>query len=146
MILRQSLGGPLSGFDALVTRFFMVWGFLIAYGAMAPPLLTAFALAPALTWAFCSLAVGLMLLALSFGYPFLRARATHEPAPPFVYGQSAAGAVIGLILIVNAAAPLSLGLESAIYLAVLTFTLAQASLGFIITINVMLMHSEPGKK
>lgn len=143
MILRQSLGGQLSRYDALVTRFFMVWGFLIAYGAMAPPLLLAFGLSPALAFAFCSLAAGLMLLALSFGYPLLRARAVAERPPAFVYGQSAAGAVIGVILLVDAIAPFGAGLVSAIYLAVLTFTLAQASVGFIVTINVMLTQTEP---
>ena len=37
MIFRQSLRATLSAFDALVARFFMVWGFTIAYGAMLPP-------------------------------------------------------------------------------------------------------------
>jgi len=143
MILRQSLGGALSPFDALVTRFFMAWGFLIAYGALAPPLLLAFALSPALTWAFCSLAAGLMLLALSFGYPWLRARATREKAPPFVYGQSALGAIIALALIISAVAPLTVADSAAIYLAALTATLAQASVGFIVTINVMLGQGKP---
>ena len=44
MILRQSLGAPLSRFDTLVARFFMVWGFVIAFFAMLPPLLASFAL------------------------------------------------------------------------------------------------------
>jgi len=50
----------------------------------------------------------------------------------------AAGLIIGAIPIADAAEPFRLPLGSAIYFAVLTFTLAQASVGFIITINVML--------
>ena len=84
MILRQSLGGPLSRFDTLVARFFMAWGFLITYGAMLPPLLAAFELHHPLVWRASSIATGLMLLALSFGYPILRGQATGARAPTFV--------------------------------------------------------------
>ena len=143
MILRQSLGGPLSRFDTLVARFFMAWGFLITYGAMLPPLLAAFELHHPLVWRASSTATGLMLLALSFGYPMLRGQATGARAPTFVLVQSAIGAVTGVILLVNAAQPFPLLVASATYLAVLTFTLIQASIGFIVTINVMLTGVRP---
>jgi hypothetical protein len=143
MILRQSLGGPLSRFDTLVARFFMAWGFLITYGAMLPPLLAAFELHHPLVWRASSTATGLMLLTLSFGYPMLRGQATGARAPTFVLVQSAIGAVIGVILLVNAAQPFPLLVASATYLAVLTFTLIQASVGFIVTINVMLTGVRP---
>jgi hypothetical protein len=138
MIFRQSLGARLSPFDALVARFFMVWGFSIAYGAMLPPLLAAFELSQPVIWRTSCIAMGLMLIGLSIVYPLLRRRAVLQRPPPFVYGQSAAGLIIGAILIADAAEPFRLPLGSAIYFAVLTFTLAQASVGFIITINVML--------
>lgn len=138
MILRQSLGGPLSRFDTLVARFFMAWGFLITYGAMLPPLLGAFELHHPVVWRVSSIATGVMLLALSFGYPTLRGKATGTRPPTFVIVQSAIGAIIGLVLLVNAAQPSPLLVASATYLAVLTFTLVQASVGFIVTLNVML--------
>jgi len=145
MILRQSLGGALSRFDALVTRFFMVWGFLIAYGAMLPPLLAAFDMAPVPIWRGCSAVVGVMLLVLAVGYPLLRREATGENLPVFTIGQSAVGVAIGVILLVNAAASFSARNTAAIYLAVLTFTLAQASAGFIITLTTILAQKGPAK-
>ena len=138
MILRQNLGGALSRFDALVTRFFMVWGFLIAYSAMLPPLLVAFNIAPLAIWRGCSAVVGAMLFALAVGYPLLRRGATGDRLPVFTIVQSTIGVVIGLILLVNAAETSSLRGAAAIYLAVLTFTLAQASAGFIITLTTIL--------
>ena len=138
MILRQGLGGKLSRFDTLVARFFMVWGFVIAYFAMLPPLLAAFELEQALLWRVSGIALGLVLAAMSAVYPALRRRATGTRPPPFVYGQSAAGVIIALVLIANAVEQFSVPLGPAIYLAVLTFTLAQASAGFIVMLNVML--------
>jgi hypothetical protein len=142
MILRQSLGAPLSHFDALVARFFMVWGFAIAYAAMLPPLLAAFDLPQPVIWRTSCVIMGLILITLSIVYPLLRRKATGERPPRFVYGQSAAGVILGLMLLADAAEPFRLPLGSAIYLAVLTFTLVQASVGFIITINVMLRASK----
>jgi hypothetical protein len=52
---------------------------------------------------------------------------------------------IGAVLIADAAEQFRLPLGSAIYFAVLTFTLAQASVGFIITINVMLRTPRGGE-
>jgi hypothetical protein len=143
MILRQNLGGALSRFDALVTRFFMVWGFLIAYGAMLPPLLAAFGLPASAIWRGCSAVIGLLLLALSLFYPLLRGKATGERAPALTFGQSAAGVAIGAIALVDATVPFDVQLASAIYLLVLTLTLAQASVGFIITLSFILTHTKP---
>jgi len=138
MIFRQSLGATLSRFDALVARFFMVWGFSIAYGAMLPPLLAAFDLSQPLIWRTSCVIMGLVLIVLSIAYPLLRRRATGRRPPRFVYGQSTAGVIIAIVLFADAAEPFRLPLGSAIYLAVLTFTLAQASVGFIITFGVMM--------
>lgn len=138
MILRQGLGDTLSRFDTMVARFFMVWGFVIAYFAMLPPLLAAFELSQPLLWRVSGIAFGLTLAAMSLVYPVLRRRATGNRPPPFVYGQSAVGVVIALILLANAIEQFSVPLGPAIYLAVLTFTLAQASVGFIVMLNIML--------
>jgi hypothetical protein len=142
MILRQSLGGPLSRYDTLVARFFMGWGFSVTFAAMLPPLLGLFEMAQPLSWRIASLALGLLLLALSIGYPLLRRRATGERPSAFVLAQSAAGGVIAIILLVNAAVALPHAFPAAIYCAVLTFTLAQASGGFIVTLNVILAGTE----
>src|SRR5689334_24085058 len=48
MILRR--GALRSRFDTLVARCFMVWGFVIAFFAMLPPLLAAFELSQPLVW------------------------------------------------------------------------------------------------
>lgn len=145
MILRQSLGDALSPFDTLVARFFMVWGFVIAYFAMLPPVLAAFALSQPLLWRISGIALGLVLLTMSIVYPPLRRRATGKPAPPFVYGQSTVGGLTALVLLANAIEQFSVPLGPAIYLAVITFSLAQASVGFIVMLNVMLTERKRGR-
>jgi hypothetical protein len=142
MILRQSLGGALSRFDTLVARFFMAWGFVIAFFAMLPPLLAAFELAQPLLWRIAGIALGLVLLAMSIAYPPLRRRATRGRTPPFVYGQSTVGGLTSLILLANAIEQFSVPLGPAIFLAVISFSLAQASAGFIVMLNVMLTQGK----
>jgi hypothetical protein len=94
MIVRQSLGNSLSRYDALAARFFMVWGFVIAYSAMMPPLLAMFDVRHAVIWGASSAVGGLLLLSLSLSYPILRSRATGGRAPSFVRYQSTAGVAI----------------------------------------------------
>jgi hypothetical protein len=142
MILRQSLGGPLSRFDTLVARFFMGWGFTVTFTAMLPPLFGLFEMRQPLSWRIASLVLGLLLLALSIGYPPLRKRATGGPTPGFVVGQSIAGGIAAIILLVNAARELPHAFPAAIFCAALTFTLAQACGGFIVTLNVILAGTE----
>lgn len=144
MILRAGLGNPLSRYDTLVARFFMAWGFLITYGSMMPPLLAGFELDEARVWDASGIVTGVALLALSFGYPLLRARATGEPAPVFVFCQSAVGVIIAAVLLANAAAFFRPSLAPAIYAAMLTLTLLQASAGFIVTLNVIVAGAERG--
>jgi hypothetical protein len=50
LILRQSIGGPLSPLDTLVARLFMSWGFLITYLSMLPMVLAAFKLDHTEVW------------------------------------------------------------------------------------------------
>ena len=56
MILRQTIGGEMSRLDVLVTRIFIQLGFIVAAGAMLPPLLMLFSLPPSLTWLASSIA------------------------------------------------------------------------------------------
>jgi len=145
MILRQSLGSHLSRFDALVTRFFMVWGFLIAYASMLPPLLAVFEIPHALIWRVSSIVTGSCLILLSAGYPWLRSKVTGQNTPSFVFYQSMVGGLIGLVLLVNSADPFSLLLASAIYVTAVTATLVQASVGFVVTLNVILTDMDKTK-
>jgi hypothetical protein len=137
MILRQSLGASLAPFDALVARFFMAWGFFIAYAAMLPPLLAMFDVQPRTLWRIASAASGLVIIALSYGYPLLRFRVMHERASTFVRWQTAVAALVGVVLLANAAELIPLP-APALYAAALIVSLVQASVGFLVTLNVIL--------
>jgi hypothetical protein len=52
------------------------------------------------------------------------------------------GGLTSLILLANAIEPFSVPLGPAIFLAVISFSLAQASAGFIVMLNVMLTQGK----
>ena len=130
LILRQSLGGPLSPLDTLVARLFMGWGFMITYLSMLPVLLAAFKLGHTAVWRISSALGGLSFLTLHVGYQVLRGRMTGEPTPRHLWFHTASGLALGIVMLANAAAvvPTAVG---AIYLAGVTLDMIQASFAFV---------------
>jgi hypothetical protein len=83
IILRQTIGGEMSRLDVLVTRIFIQLGFIVAAGAMLPPLLALFSLPPGLVWRVSSFAAALPSCLFAVTYPSRR-RAASGVRTPFV--------------------------------------------------------------
>ncbi|HXZ53050.1 MAG TPA: hypothetical protein VEH51_13720 [Burkholderiales bacterium] len=130
LILRQSIGGPLSPLDTLVARLFMSWGFMITYLSMLPVLLASFKLGLTAVWQISSAFAGLSFVVLHVGYQVLRRRITGDPTPLHLWIHTASGLALGIVLLANTAliVPAAVG---AIYMAAVTLDMIQASFAFV---------------
>jgi hypothetical protein len=130
LILRQSAGTALSPLDTIVARLFMARGFTITYLSMLPMLLAAFDLSHSAAWRISSALAGVSLVVMHLGYQLLRARITREPTPLHLWFYTGSGLAFGLVLLANSVAviPTAVG---AIYVAVVTLDMIQASIAFV---------------
>jgi hypothetical protein len=83
IIIRQTLGGEMSRLEILITRIFIQLGFMVAAGAMLPPLLALFDLPHSLVWRIASLATAIPSFLFAVTYP-TRRRAASGVATPLV--------------------------------------------------------------
>jgi hypothetical protein len=81
IVLRQTLGRPLSPFHLLVTRLYIESGFWAAAFGMLPPLLALCGLPAAAAWRVSSAVVALVLIAYGATYPMRRRRITQDALP-----------------------------------------------------------------
>src|ERR1700688_2500124 len=79
IILRQTIGGEMSRLDVLVTRIFIQLGFIVAAGAMLPPLLSLLSLPPDLIWRMSSIAAAVPSFLFAVTYPSRRHAASGMP-------------------------------------------------------------------
>jgi hypothetical protein len=81
IVLRQTLGRPLSPFHLLVTRLYIESGFWAAAFSMLAPLLALCGLPAAAAWRVASAIVAAVLIAYGATYPVRRRRITQEALP-----------------------------------------------------------------
>ena len=85
IILRQTLGGRMSKLDILITKIFIQLGFIVAAGAMLPPLLSLFHLPEIVVWRMASIAAAILACLFAATYPMRRWTASASPTPPIVW-------------------------------------------------------------
>jgi hypothetical protein len=103
MLLRQTLGRKLRPFDVLFAHVYMEFGLLISAGALLPPLLAFWHLAPTTVWRLSGALIGVPLLAMAVTYPARRRRATGDPTPFYVRLNVSLLAVFGIVLLTASA-------------------------------------------
>jgi hypothetical protein len=103
IILRQTIGGEMSRLDALVTRIFIQLGFIVAAGAMLPPLLSLLGLPPVLTWRVASTAAAVPAFLFAMTYPMRRRAASGVRTPVAIWIDVVILLAAALILGGNAA-------------------------------------------
>jgi hypothetical protein len=101
IVLRQTFGGELSKLDILITRIFIQLGFLVAAGAMLPPLLALFLTPQPLIWRLCSLCTAVPSFLFAVTYPARRRTASGAPAPLAIWIDVFVLASAALVLLVN---------------------------------------------
>ena len=81
IVLRQTLGRPLSPFHLLVTRLYIESGFWAAAFSMLAPLLALCGVPAAAAWRIASAVIAFVLIAYGASYPMRRRRITREALP-----------------------------------------------------------------
>jgi hypothetical protein len=85
IILRQTIGGEMSRLDVLVTRIFIQLGFIVAAGAMLPPLLSLLPLRSDVIWRMSSIAAAVPSFLFAVTYPSRRQAASGVRTPGAVW-------------------------------------------------------------
>jgi hypothetical protein len=109
MMLRQTVGGKASAMDFFVTQRFLMYSFLVAVGAMLPPLLAAFLRQHDLIWRAASTGIAIPLLVLVVSFPWHRRAVTSRRAPFFIWLRELIHVVAIAILLLNAVGLLGSG-------------------------------------
>jgi hypothetical protein len=138
MILRQSLGSRVLTIDALVARWFMVWGFTVTYTSLIPVVLAAYGLAVPTVWRISSIVTAIWLLVINLGYPFFRWRSVGERTPFHVQLHVSVAVINALILLVLNATDKFPEQAPAIYATAVSICLVHASFAFVQHFGFML--------
>jgi hypothetical protein len=129
MLVRQTLGGKLSGFDIYLLRAYISFGFAVAIGAILPPLLILFELQRVLIWPIASVLAAVMLAIILASVVTMRRRVTSGALPAIVAVSYGLHALAVVVLIVNAAVPAVQG--AGLYAAALTLCLGNTMWAFV---------------
>jgi hypothetical protein len=137
IILRQTIGGEVSRLDVLVTRIFIQLGFIVAAGAMLPPLLMLLSLTPSLMWRVSSIAAAVPSFLFAVTYPRRRRAASGVRTPFVIWIDVLVLLVAALILACNA---VGVGFEPSAgpFAAALTAILFLSGWAYLQALNILL--------
>ncbi len=107
IILRQALGGEMLKLDVLLTRIFIQLGFLVAAGAMLPPMLALFGWPERSVWRISSIVVAIPTVLFALIYPVRRRAASRARTPAKVWLDVLLLLVAAAGLLANAAGSLN---------------------------------------
>ena len=143
VILRQTLGGTLSKLDILITRIFIQLGFIVAAGALLPPLFFLLGWQPAIIWRVASLIAAVPSFLFAVTYPMRRRGAVDVPTPIIVWIDVAILLAASLVLAWNGVGP-GVVPGAGLYAAGLTGVFFLSGWSYLQAINVLLIISRLG--
>lgn len=136
MLVRQTMGGKLSNFDVYLITAYVSLGFVLAAGAILPPLIALFEPPPALLWAIASGLAAILLGAVMVNIVARRRKASPEPMSRGVIISYSVHGLDVLLLIANAVVP---ALQDArLFAAALTLSLVSLMWAFVRRIESLL--------
>jgi hypothetical protein len=137
IVFRQSAGGRLSSYDSYFVLSFMQAGFIVAAGALLPPLFALYGATEERVLRVASAITAIAIWLFVASVPRRRRAATGGPAPTFIrlflFLQLLAG--LGLVL---GALGRPLGPGVAPYASALTLVLVTSGIAFLLALNVIL--------
>lgn len=137
ILLRQAFGGSLSKLEILITRIFIQLGFIVAAGALLPPLLALFGLPPPMIWRVCSLITATPSFIFAVTYPSRRRIASGVPAPLAIVADVVVLTSISVMLFLGAAG-IGVTAGPGPYAASLTFILFLSGYAYLQALNLLL--------
>lgn len=141
MLLRQTMGGKLSNFDVYLIVTYVALGFVIAAGALLPPLVALFDPSSRALWAISSGIAAIFLAGLMVNIVVWRHRASPEPLSRAVVAIFAVHFIDAGILALNAVIPGLQGVGP--FAAALTLSFFMLMLAFVRRIR-SLLGDKPG--
>ena len=137
ILLRQAFGGGLSKLEILITRIFIQLGFIVAAGAMLPPLLALFGWPATRIWRICSLVTAVPSFIFAVTYPSRRRAAAGVATPIAIWVDVIVLTLDSLMLFGSA---VDIGVEAAPgpYAASLTFILFLSGYAYLQALNLLL--------
>jgi hypothetical protein len=81
IVFRQGIGGRVNHFDSFMTQAFLVLGFMVAFGALLPQLLTLCHVSDLLVWRISSIAMSASVILFITIYPILRKAVSGASMP-----------------------------------------------------------------
>ena len=105
MLVRQTLGGKLSNFDVYLITSYVSFGFVIAFNAILPPLVSLFDSAPAVLWGVASGLAAILQCGVLVNTVRRRMKASKERPSWAVIASFSTHAIIVFALVVNASVP-----------------------------------------
>jgi hypothetical protein len=137
IILRQTLGGEMSRLDILITRIFIQLGFIVAAGALLPPLFALFSWSPTTIWRVASLAAAVPSFLFAVTYPARRHAASGAPTPFVIWIDVLILLSAALVLICNG---IGWGLTPGVgpFAAALTSILFLSGWAYLQALNILL--------
>lgn len=136
LTFRQCGGGKLSKLDAFLMRIFIQLGFLVAAGALLPPLLSLASIRVDRIWQFSSPAFAIPAILFAVTYPHRRRIASNRETPVVICIAVAVLCGASLLLIVNATGLFFVPSAFA-YSASLTITFGLAGWGYLQALNLL---------
>lgn len=137
LIVRQAAGAKLSSLDRFLTRTVVGHLFLMAAGALIPPLLGLYDIPEPWIWKASALLFGLPMLALLLTYARRRVAATGKPPPPVIMASLVwTGSVSLLAILVYVFG--NFEHQPAAYLTALTVNFFTHAFAFVIALEVIL--------
>lgn len=142
MLLRQTMGGKLSNFDVYLIATYVSLGFVIAAGALLPPLVALFEPSPRVLWAVSSGIAAVLLAGVMIIVIASRRKASAEPLSQAVAIIFAVHFLDAAILALNAVVPGLQGVGP--FAAALTLSFFVLMLAFVRRIR-SLLGDKPGE-
>lgn len=142
MLVRQTLGGKLSNFDVYLITSYISFGFVIAFNAILPPLVSLFDPAPAVLWGVASGLAAILHFGVLVSIVRRRMRVSREKPSAGVVAALFAHALVAVALAVNASVPQVQG--PGLFAAALTLALAISLWTFVRRI-ASLFGDQPGE-
>jgi uncharacterized membrane protein YhaH (DUF805 family) len=136
LVFRQTIGGRMTPYDAFFTLSFVQAGFIVAMGALLPPLLALYALGEETVWRISSAIAAALILAFVAAFPARRRRAAGSSAPIYVWILLAMQALAGLEL-ASGAIGKPLGPQPASFAAAMTAMLVTSGIAFLAALSLV---------
>jgi hypothetical protein len=136
IVIRQSLGGELTGYDTYFTLAFIKAGFIVTAGALVPPLLVLYGWPEPLVWRVSSVATAAAILVFVASVPARRRAATGRPVPRFVGALLSLQTAAAGALLLNAARLFG-DRGAAVYGSAITTMLFASGVAYVLALNVI---------